>query len=109
MGITVLPSRSCLVCGEFAYLTVDEEHYQAVFNWNTGKDRRHIQYALPFLSENEREILISGTHATCFDKLYDDDEDEDEEEIEYCPRCDDDGHNALTCPTRVSREYHGNL
>ena len=38
-----------------------------VAEWKLGK---YIQDAMPYLSVDERELLISGTCGTCFDKMF---------------------------------------
>ena len=40
---------------------------QDVVDWKGGK---YIQDAMPYLSADERELLISGTCGTCFDKMF---------------------------------------
>ena len=41
-------------------------------DWKLGK---YIQDAMPYLSADERELLISGTCGACFDKMFGDPED----------------------------------
>ena len=38
-----------------------------VVDWKGGK---YIQDAMPYLSADQRELLISGTCGTCFDKMF---------------------------------------
>jgi len=40
---------------------------QDVADWREGK---YIQNAMPYLSADEREILVSGICGDCFDKMF---------------------------------------
>ena len=57
-------SRTCRSCSESISLMVNG---QDVVDWKGGK---YIQDAMPYLSAAERELLISGTCGTCFDKMF---------------------------------------
>ena len=61
-------SRTCRSCGESISLMVNG---QDVVDWQGGK---YIQDAMPYLSADERELLISGTCGPCFDKMFGDSE-----------------------------------
>ena len=63
---------TCRFCGTTHTLTVDINDY---FNWQEGT---HIQDAMPYLTPAERELLISQTCQTCWDKMFADDEEEEE-------------------------------
>ena len=69
-GTTII-SICCTNCEQLKEFTVQTAHYQA---WISGTV---IQAAMPEISEDERELLISGMCGTCFDALFAD-EDEDE-------------------------------
>ena len=68
--------RKCLVCGEYATIEVTEEQAERVRAWASGQDSRFIQDALPFLNKAEREILLSGTHGECFERMFPPEEDD---------------------------------
>jgi len=60
-----------MFCGKSHTLSVDED---GLINWQNGM---HIQNALPELTAEKRELLISGTCPICWDthmKFDDDDE-----------------------------------
>ena len=57
-------SGTCRSCSESVSIMVNG---QDVVDWKGGK---YIQDAMPYLSVDEREILISGTCGTCFDKMF---------------------------------------
>ena len=61
----------CVQCKETQSITVGSED---LANWHNGD---LIQDAMPYLSADDREVLISGTCGACFDKMFG-----DEEEIE---------------------------
>ena len=77
MSDTILvKSRPCTVCGEYEVWSLDR---QAVTSWQEGEN---IQNAFPDMNAEDREILISGTHPACWDKLF-----PEEEGTAQCTRC----------------------
>ena len=56
-------SRTCPQCGETVTMSVPTAGLEA---WNTGT---LIQDALPDLTASEREILLTGIDAECWEKL----------------------------------------
>lgn len=67
----LVKTKPCCVCGEYEVWSLDRA---AVMSWQEGE---HIQHAFPDMSAGDREILISGTHPACWDKLFPE-EDSDE-------------------------------
>ena len=72
---------ACPFCGHAHEVEVNENDY---WDWEDGE---LVQNAFPYLSADEREMLISGIGPTCWDKMFSVDEDfdysdyeEDEEE-----------------------------
>ena len=66
-------TKTCNLCQQKTGLWVQPKDYAA---WQGGA---HIQDVMPYLPADQRELLISGTCGTCFDKLFPEDEyDEDE-------------------------------
>tara|TARA_Y100000361_G_C11022820_1_gene270533 strand:- start:128 stop:340 length:213 start_codon:yes stop_codon:yes gene_type:complete len=64
LAMTAVVAVPCRLCDTVHDLTVNVEGY---VNWQAGE---FIQDALPELSCDERELLISGTCGACFDKLF---------------------------------------
>ena len=64
LAMTAVVAVPCRLCDTVHDLTVNVEGY---VNWQAGE---FIQDALPELSCDERELLISGTCSTCFDELF---------------------------------------
>lgn len=60
----------CPLCGKASSIEVEEEAFR---NWN--QRGMHIQNAFPKWSDDERELLITGTHPNCWDILFPDEED----------------------------------
>lgn len=60
----VLVLRRCTVCRDSITISVNRGGYH---RWRRGE---LIQHALPELSEDNRELLISGTCGECFDMMY---------------------------------------
>jgi len=54
----------CPLCGCANFVEVNEADY---FDWNDGA---HAQDAFPYLSANEREMLISGICPTCWNSMF---------------------------------------
>lgn len=62
---------SCPFCGHANFVEVNEDDYD---DWSDGMD---TAVAFPYLSANEREMLISGICPTCWEKMFGGMEDED--------------------------------
>jgi hypothetical protein len=61
----------CIKCRDVHILLVESEDYAA---WQRGE---LIQDAMPYLSADEREILISGVCGRCFDEMFGEGEDDE--------------------------------
>ena len=72
MSETILvKTKTCTVCGQYEMWSLDRD---SVMRWHEGEN---IQRVFPDMSAGDREILISGTHPACWDKLFgEDDSDE---------------------------------
>lgn len=68
----------CMGCG--IPVAVDQLDAAAVAAWQAGElaDR-----AFPNMSAGEREALVSGTHAKCFDEMFPEEEDDEDDFPEY--------------------------
>jgi hypothetical protein len=54
---------SCCVCGKTTAVDVDTDRYM---KWLRGM---LIQSAFPEMGDDDRELLLSGTHAKCWEDL----------------------------------------
>lgn len=61
---------ACQLCGNTALLEVDK---LGLFRWK--EQGAFVQNAFPNLSADERELLISGTHAQCWENMFGGEED----------------------------------
>ena len=61
---TTIVAVDCIRCAETQHITTKTEDLDS---WENGE---LIQNAMPYLSDNEREILISGVCGTCFDNMF---------------------------------------
>ena len=61
-------TRPCCVCGKSDIKTLNRE---AVNRWQGGEN---IERAFPEMGAGERELLITGTHPDCWDKLFPEEE-----------------------------------
>jgi hypothetical protein len=64
LAMTAVVAVPCRRCHTVHDLTVNVEKF---VSWQAGE---LIQDALPELSLDERELLISGTCGACFDELF---------------------------------------
>jgi hypothetical protein len=64
----LVKTKPCTVCGQYEVWNLDR---QAVTSWQEGEN---IQNAFPDMNAGDREILISGTHPACWDKLFPEEE-----------------------------------
>lgn len=75
-----LRSPHCAGCGTSAVFVVTEEQFQRLENGE------HIQFVLPHFSDDDREMLISGTCPNCWDEMFPELEDDwDDEEDFFFP------------------------
>jgi hypothetical protein len=58
-------TERCLVCHREVTIEVPEDGYE---RWQVGLQK--IQHAMPSVSAEDRELLISGTCARCFARLF---------------------------------------
>ena len=65
---SVYVGRECPFCGEYHEVEVSESDYAA---WCGGE---LAQDAFPYLSADEREILISGICSDCWERMFGGDE-----------------------------------
>lgn len=78
----VYVGRKCPFCGEYHEVLVSEADLAA---WQGGE---LVQNAFPYLSADEREILISGICSDCWSKMFSEDE---EDESDWCDEDPDNG------------------
>lgn len=57
-------TRKCIECGELKTVEVNEGDYN---DWLNGE---LIQQVMPYLTADERELLMSGICGTCFDEIF---------------------------------------
>lgn len=63
----------CPFCGHGNFIEVNEDDYD---DWSDGE---LAQNAFPYLSADEREMLISGTCPTCWSKMFPPEPEEEED------------------------------
>ena len=60
----------CIKCNKYHSISCTIDQYD---QWKAGT---YIQWAMPHLTVNERELMISKICGECFDKMYSGDGDE---------------------------------
>lgn len=68
MDIITIKTKACMVCQKSSLLQLD---YDAVQKFEAGA---FVQDAFPDMSPADREMLITGTHPDCWDKIFPEDE-----------------------------------
>ena len=62
---------ACMGCGQTTWLVMTEEQY---FRLQSGE---HVQDIFPDWSDEDRELLITGTCPTCWDEMLPPEDEED--------------------------------
>lgn len=78
---------ACPFCGHANEVAVNEADY---WDWQDGA---LVQDAFPYLTADEREMLISGICPTCWEKTFGSDEDEEEDHEDWEDDVDECGYN----------------
>jgi hypothetical protein len=65
----VVRTKTCTLCGQYELWILDRT---SVLAWQAGE---YIQRAFPTMSAADREVLITGTHPACWDKLFPEEKD----------------------------------
>jgi hypothetical protein len=60
----IVKTKPCCVCNEYEVWSLDRE---LVDRWQGGEN---IQDVFPDMSVGEREVLITGIHPACWDKMF---------------------------------------
>ena len=63
-------TKECMMCGETSTVKMLSHHY---LEWQNGG---LIDRVCPEMPKETREMLISGTHPECGDKMFQEDEEE---------------------------------
>lgn len=66
----------CPICSQSSVVLVEIESYVA---WRRGS---LIQVAMPYLSANERESLMTGICSDCWDDMFSEDDEDSEDFVE---------------------------
>ena len=61
--VTWVQTKRCIVCGQRSLIEVDAEGLQRFCEFAT------VQDAFPTFDADQRELLITGTHAHCFEAI----------------------------------------
>ncbi len=57
-------TKPCIECGSTSVVTLDDTK---VARWEGGE---HVQNVWPEKSPSERELLITGIHGKCWDRMF---------------------------------------
>lgn len=76
--MAIVNTPKCRYCGEAGSIELTDAEVLAL------ETEPFIQKALPDRTDDERELLISGTHPACWDAMFPpEDEDEDFDELPF--------------------------
>ncbi len=64
LNTVLVENPKCMICGHGSQTRVDWLKYH---RWQSGQ---LIQEVFPQLSAEQREVMVSGTHPYCWDKMY---------------------------------------
>lgn len=73
-AIIEISTKSCMMCNKKGTVNVDVEGYEL---YSSGV---MVQDAFPELSDDVREMIITGTHPECWDAMFPDEEDEPDDD-----------------------------
>lgn len=62
-------NTTCPFCGKTTPVQI-----RCVADYNTWQNGKCVQDAFPYLSADERELLISGICSTCWNEMFDEEE-----------------------------------
>jgi hypothetical protein len=70
----------CQHCGNKAAILLTPDEIVAYRHWKAGE---YVQRAFPYWTPDQRELLVSGTHAHCWEAMFGglDEEDDDESDV----------------------------
>ena len=68
MTVVEFVTQPCRVCNQRSKVLVDPD---SLAEWRRGQ---YVQIAFPDMTPEQRELLVSGTHASCWRDLFGDDE-----------------------------------
>ena len=71
---TLYITPRCVLCGSASKVTLNTNAFLA---WQHGK---FVQDAFPAKTDDELELLITGTHPECWDKMFPEEEESDEDD-----------------------------
>lgn len=87
-------TATCPICGHSNTIMVYSDDYDRWQNGGLAQD------CFPYLSAEDREMLISGICPECWDRMFGGDEDEDEDEPDFEDGVDEYGYDPyLGCYT----------
>lgn len=71
-NITFVVTPACMVCQQTSIVQMTDGQWEAL-KWGG----RHVQEVFPDWSNDQRELLITGTHPDCWEAMFEGLEEED--------------------------------
>lgn len=71
-------TQACVYCSNNGIIILDADAFYA-WQSSTGGEGGHIQDFFPDLDDDQRELLLTGTHAHCWAALFPGDDDDDDD------------------------------
>jgi len=64
MSMALVETKKCIVCGDASLIEIDQAQFD---RWQNGE---LIQTVFPEKTASQRELLITGTHPMCWNKMF---------------------------------------
>ena len=79
----IIVPTTCPFCGHTTYIQCDKDAYD---RWGEGMS---IQDAMPDMTPEDREMLISGICPSCWDDMFGDEDEDEDDDLDWEDDCDE--------------------
>lgn len=81
ISVKELPSTSqYMITSRCHYCKVEHQQFITTDQWYRWQENgEYIQDVFPHLTDSQREMLLTGTHPECWEKMFPQDEEEDDD------------------------------
>lgn len=79
----IMVPTTCPFCGHTTYIQCDKDAYD---RWQNGVS---IQDAMPDMTPEDREMLISGICPSCWDDMFGEEDEDEDADLDWEDDCDE--------------------